>query len=74
MAGTETDAHKHLGNEIWSVSVMELDNFVAVLYDHGIYAASEFDLKGLLSKTWVCCSSAKQCLKTDSEFIVISIS
>lgn len=49
---TETEARARLGDNSWSLSLEELDAFIAVLYARGIYGASKFDLHSLWSKPW----------------------
>lgn len=48
----ETEAHRQLGDDTWTISLQELDSFLALLYARGAYIARNLPLDHLWSKTW----------------------
>lgn len=49
---TETEAHRVLGQNIFTVSLEELDAFVAILYARGAYCFRTLKVHDLWSKEW----------------------
>ena len=49
---TETEARSRLQDDNWSISLQELDAFIAILLARGAYGAKTLDLAGLWSTVW----------------------
>ena len=49
---TQAEAHRQLGNDEWSMSLVELNAFIAILYARGAFGANTLAAKDLWNKKW----------------------
>ncbi|XP_042911628.1 piggyBac transposable element-derived protein 4-like [Parasteatoda tepidariorum] len=49
---TEDEAHRHIPENKWVVTLEEVDAFIAILYARGIYCAKGLELDSLWSMDW----------------------
>jgi len=61
---TQQEAHRQLGNNEWSMSLEEVNAFIAILYARGAFGSNTLVAKDLWDKTWgpifFCCSHESQ--------------
>ena len=49
---TVAEAHQQLQNNLWSLSVEELEAFIAIVYARGAYGAKNLSISSLWSTSW----------------------